>query len=707
MEINGKTVLVCDCEGTMPLDGARLAKACGVSGSVDIATQLCRRELARFGAGLGADHPLVVACTQESPRFEEQREEAGSRTPVAYVNIRERAGWSDEAEGAHAKIAALLAEAALDIKPADTVSMKSEGVTLIYGRDGRAIEAARQLQDRLNLTVLLTKPDDVAPPRLMDVPVLRGTIVAARGHLGDFELTVDDYAVPLPSSRATLAFERPRNGARSRCDLILDLSGGAPLFPAHEKRDGYLRPDPDSPAEVQKALFRMAELVGDFEKPRYVSYDAAICVHGRSGKTGCSRCLDSCPTGAIAPQGDKVEFDPYVCAGCGTCAAVCPTGAAGYTVPAPDQLLLRARTLLGAYHAAGGEQAVLLIHDEAHGEPLIDMLARAGRGLPARVLPFRVNAVVQLGIDFYSGVFAYGAASVLVLAPDRRRDDLAPLAAQFGLMEAVLGGLGYGGGRVGLIETDDPDVLGAALYDRPRQPGIAPSSFLPMGGKRGLTNLALRHLHDVSPAPVEILALPTGAPFGAVTVDTQGCTLCLACVSACPTGALGDNPDRPMLRFTEEACVQCGLCRNTCPETRHRADAPAQFPRGCAPRHRGQGGGAVPLRALRQTVRHQGLGRAHHRKALGQALDVRRGGHGRAYQDVRRLPGYRPIELDARPLCRAAAPGDAHDRRLSRRADPQGRTGRDRRRFVTRDRAALSRDSSRRIPSRATCRSRH
>jgi Fe-S-cluster-containing hydrogenase component 2 len=37
-------------------------------------------------------------------------------------------------------------------------------------------------------------------------------------------------------------------------------------------------------------------------------------------------------------------------------------------------------------------------------------------------------------------------------------------------------------------------------------------------------------------------------------------------VSACPTGALRDDPERPMLRFVEDACVQCGLCRATCPE---------------------------------------------------------------------------------------------------------------------------------------------
>src|SRR5262249_42320254 len=48
--------------------------------------------------------------------------------------------------------------------------------------------------------------------------------------------------------------------------------------------------------------------------------------------------------------------------------------------------------------------------------------------------------------------------------------------------------------------------------------------------------------------------------------DVAGCTLCLSCVSACPTSALTAGEDRPLLRFDESLCVQCGLCRATCPE---------------------------------------------------------------------------------------------------------------------------------------------
>ena len=42
----------------------------------------------------------------------------------------------------------------------------------------------------------------------------------------------------------------------------------------------------------------------------------------------------------------------------------------------------------------------------------------------------------------------------------------------------------------------------------------------------------------------------------------------MACtISLCPSGALGDNPDRPEVNFREEACLQCGICVSTCPET--------------------------------------------------------------------------------------------------------------------------------------------
>jgi ferredoxin len=578
MEIGGKTILVCDCGGTMPLDGRALARACaaagGATGDLQPATQLCRREIQRYDQALRADQPLIVACTQEAPLFTETlieaRGNAEAGAPVSFVNIRERAGWSDQAADATAKMAALIAEAALDVQMTPAVSMKSDGVVLVYGRDEAAIEAAKQLSSRLDATVLLTRPGDVAPPAVMELPVFKGTIAAAKGHLGAFEVVVDDYAPAVPSGRGHLRFEAPRNGASSTCDLILDLTGGPPLFSAHEKRDGYVRPDPGNPAQVQKALYDIADMIGEFEKPRYIAYNADICTHSRNRKTGCTRCLDVCPTGAIAPSGDHVAIDPYVCAGCGACASVCPTGAAGYALPAGDAVHQRLRTLLGAYRRAGGIDPVLFVHDQRRGEELIAAIARYGRGLPARVLPFALNEVTQIGFDFFASALAYGAGQIRILVPPSKRDELAGLAQQIGLIETAMSGLGYGAGRVAIIDaTDpaaDPGAIEAALYGLASMTAPAASEHLPMGGKRTLVMLGLRHLHAHAPAPVDVLPLPAGAPFGNVAVDIAGCTLCLACVGVCPTGALLDSPDKPALSFVEDACVQCGLCRTTCPE---------------------------------------------------------------------------------------------------------------------------------------------
>jgi len=109
--------------------------------------------------------------------------------------------------------------------------------------------------------------------------------------------------------------------------------------------------------------------------------------------------------------------------------------------------------------------------------------------------------------------------------------------------------------------------LGEHLYALEAVDGVAkPATFAAVGQKREVMRLALRELHAAAPKPVDIVALPDGAPFGTIEVKAEGCTLCLSCVSACPTGALSDDPERPMLRYAEDACVQCGLCKSTCPE---------------------------------------------------------------------------------------------------------------------------------------------
>ena len=561
-----RNILICSCEDSMPLDGAAVRRLCRGAEVLE-GRQFCRAELERFRKLAASGEPTLVACTQEAPLFGEIAGETEGSGAVSFVNIRETAGWSKDASAAGPKMAALIAAASEPAPDIAFVPLSSEGVTLIYGKDERALEAAELLKEHLDLTVLIKPPADIAPVRTTDFPVVKGTIRQAKGYLGAFELIVDDYATPHPSSRGTLAFGSARNGAVSRCDIVLDLSGTPSLFPASDLRDGYLRADPSNTAAVLRAVLKARDLTGTFDKPRYITFTADLCAHSRSKIVGCRRCLDLCPTGAITPAGDHVAIDAQICAGCGQCAAACPTGAAAYALPPSDALMRKLRALLAAYREAGGERAVLLFHDAEHGGALISALARHGDGLPANVLPVEVNEVTQVGLESAAAAFAFGACAIRFLTRGKPRHDLTGLVKTIALAKPILAGLGFAGARIASIETDDPDALGAALATVvPLQAVAKPATFSAVGGKRNVVRHALRELHAVALTPVDIIALPEGAPFGTLDVNVEGCTLCLSCVSACPTGALSDDPERPTLRFAEDACVQCGLCKATCPE---------------------------------------------------------------------------------------------------------------------------------------------
>lgn len=555
----------------MDLDAGALEKALGGDGALRASRHLCRVELDRFSDEATKADKILVACTQEAPLFLDALEDLGEDAPEAdFVNIREMAGWSEDTKenpkNITAKMAALLKEASLNVQDTTSVSMISSGILLVLGNSDAALDAAQKLNDRLDVTVVLEGGADVTPPAVMNVPVFTGNIKSASGHLGAFEVNVENFRTAVPSSKSKLEFTGVGEAGSSTCDLILDLRGGAALFPAAEKRDGYFNPDPNSPSAVMEAVFTLSDMVGEFEKPRYIDYDAGICAHSASKIVGCDKCLNICPTGAIEPNGDNVKYDPYICAGCGLCAVVCPTGAAKYSLPAGDSVSDRLRALIGTYTKSGGADPQLLVHDGVFGTDVIAMSARFGRGLPGNVLPFSVNQATQFGLESILQALALGASEVAIILPPKKREDRDTLLEQFQLVDAITDGLGYGKGRARLLEIDDPDQLEAALYDSTPSGAMPSGDVVGAGRKRSVMRLALDALHKKAPTQVDEIAMPAGAPFGRVNVDVEGCTLCLSCVGACPTGALKDNESLPQLSFSEDACVQCGLCKNTCPE---------------------------------------------------------------------------------------------------------------------------------------------
>ncbi len=178
--------------------------------------------------------------------------------------------------------------------------------------------------------------------------------------------------------------------------------------------------------------------------------------------------------------------------------------------------------------------------------------------------------MASAGLDAWLGAFAYGASEVAVLATGAEAPQYAEaIARQMDVAEAIAGGLGYQGTHLHLLRASDYAALEAAVWAL--VPALAvrtPAAFHWLADKRATITLAVEHLLAHAPTPQSAIALAAGAPFGTIAVNRDACTMCLACVGACPEGAILDHPqaERPELRFIETKCVQCGLCASTCPE---------------------------------------------------------------------------------------------------------------------------------------------
>jgi ferredoxin len=463
------------------------------------------------------------------------------------MTIRLNEGTSIDGVSPHgAALAALRAFPA--IEPAATVDYRSHGRTLVVGAARDALPLADRLAGALAVTVLLLDQPDGAAHLY---PVLAVRTVALAGWLGAFHARWQ--ASGQPAGEGTF-------------DLVLDLCP-ARLIATHQRPHGYHAPGPGEAAR-SAAVEALLDMVGDFEKPTYFSYKERICAHGRNGIEACTACIDICSARAIAGAGDRVRVNPYLCAGCGACATVCPTGAMRYAYPPVPDTGERIQALLRTYIDAGGAQPVLLLHD-ASGQAVVDQL---GDALPGRVLPYPLHHVAATGIDVWLAALAYGASGIAILCTgDTAPQYVAALAEQCEVADALLAGLGYAGPHFQLLQVDasaDPaHALALALRRAPRGAvPAAPARFHLSVEKRTTLDYALDHLHRHAPRQPHHVALPAGAPFGALVLDRKACSLCMSCVGACPAAALQDGQGTPQLRFIEKNCVQCGLCANTCPE---------------------------------------------------------------------------------------------------------------------------------------------
>ena len=313
--------------------------------------------------------------------------------------------------------------------------------------------------------------------------------------------------------------------------------------------------------------------------------------------------------------------------------------------PPPESQALRLRTLFAAWREGGGwPRHPPRLRGPPRRPPSSPRLAPHGRRpLPRTSFPGASTRSAQIGLD---------------LSPPPP-SPTAPSASSFWRRPEKQARTGRSGRRprpIGRRARRSRLRRGPPLPPRHRRPGrprrrAHESAVLdprpqphssPKARKRDRLRLALDHLHGTAPAPVPAVSLPPGGALGHPR-HRRGGLHPFASPASAPArpAALLDNPDRPMLRFLEDACVQCGLCAATCPERVISLRPPASAFRPPPRARRRSRRRTPPWRPLRQAVRHQGLDRAYRRPTRRPPPVCRRARH-RPRPDVRRLPDQGP-----------------------------------------------------------------
>ncbi len=546
--------LLCTCNGTVPLDPGPVTRALGDGAHVRVLDALCRaREIPSAPDGA----PVFLGCRRETARLRDMLEEAG--TPPCRV-----AAWdlADALRGlprgeaaARASAAVRAARALLEHAEPPPAWAVPPGSRVVVGGSG-SLPVAGALAPLLDVLWVGEEP---APPGLRSYP---GQILSVEGALGAFRVRVGGTSPVDPWVCVGCGACRdvcPRGALDGRLRLDPDLCDGCGRCESACARVGALdlglreravgadqviwiggpgpsRPGLHLPGTVDEAVAAAARAVahglGDaVEAWAAVTPDPARCGRSRAGMTGCSLCLDACPTGAVVPRGDAVAVEHVRCTGCGACAGVCPTGGI--------------RALPWGFAAVG----------EA-----LETLGRAGAAValvcedhPAAAAPGEIPVPLpHLG----SVAWTHLAAAVGAGAPWVR---LLPCpGCRAGLEEALRAARDVLA-RVGLQEHVFLGSEGPAEGHRTPAPFL--EGPLPWDGPLATRAALLAPLIRSTPG-----APPLAGPFGTVGARRDGCTGCGACAGACPTGAVTADSREPRILFTGVRCTGCGLCAAGCPE---------------------------------------------------------------------------------------------------------------------------------------------
>lgn len=280
-----------------------------------------------------------------------------------------------------------------------------------------------------------------------------------------------------------------------------------------------------------------------YKYKHYINYDSSICQYDKRREECCAKCVGICPTTAIVKIDEtrELDFSMVDCVGCGRCVSICPSGSLEFA-PLPKASFW---ALLDFYK----DKKILLV-DKNFALESVEVELSAG------VVPLVLNTTHLNETHFLALLQSSGANLILCTATLSKGNEEA-MSLLNTLFERKFG-------KKAIIWANDTQNLQKALtecefistlrFDMVESPMLKREHF------------AKRLLTLIGNDDFGVAQSGEWLRYGQVKVDTNTCTLCLACVGACNVGALVADSKENALKFNASLCTTCGYCVASCAE---------------------------------------------------------------------------------------------------------------------------------------------
>ena len=290
-------------------------------------------------------------------------------------------------------------------------------------------------------------------------------------------------------------------------------------------------------ASPKSAISRREFLLGPFARFPNLHNVPVVVSDSCEAKFGCSKCVDLCPApGALRIANDSVIVSSEHCIECGICAGVCPVAAIQMPKFSEDAY----RGLLKAVHGSSAPKKTLVItcnKSSVPQQPWMDVEEVRGIGsLGVRQLAMAADSSIGALLVYCPDGLCAGKEN-----PKRAANMISLIVGENGPIIAYLEG------SAGTLQMNQIHNS-AQTHDRALTLAGAPWKDY------------VKSLKAISRPEAHV------NEFGFTQMEVaDSCTLCYACVEACPhQGALAIQQGK--LIFGPEECTGCGYCEQICPE---------------------------------------------------------------------------------------------------------------------------------------------